>query len=76
MRSIGVMLLCISVLVAPAAFGTSLGQKLAAVPILIGGALIAASWLMRPGPTETGMPESTTARPNAGSFARRWERSR
>ncbi len=53
MQSIGITLLGIGILVALVAFGTSLGQKLAAVPILIGGALIAASWLVRPGAAET-----------------------
>jgi hypothetical protein len=53
MRAIGIALLGIGLLVALMAIGTRLGQTLAAILVLIGGALIAASALIRPAGPES-----------------------
>ena len=59
MRAMGMALLGIGVLAALVAIGTRTAQAPAAILALIGGALIAASWLVLvpPGP-KTGVPAS------------------
>jgi hypothetical protein len=62
MRTIGTGLLGTGVLVALAAAGTRLGQTLAAILVLVGGALVAASWLVRPPRPETDIAASPSSR--------------
>lgn len=62
MRAIGIALLGTGVLVALVAIGTKLGQILGAILVLIGGTLIAASWLVRPPGPERDISASPVSR--------------
>ena len=61
-RAIGIALLGIGGVVALVSFGTRLGQTLAAILVLIGGALMAASRLIHPAGAETDLSASPASR--------------